>query len=156
MTKLDLLTVILVLGFLGCGQYLDTNKEKENLIKTDTEFSNMSLEKNAAEAFSTYFADDGIQIRPNGEPIVGKSAIREHLSSGGKFTLTWVPKQAVVANSGELGYTWGVYKTTFQGPNGEQLERTGKYLTVWKKQPDGKWKVAADIGNQDRQKENTN
>jgi ketosteroid isomerase-like protein len=156
MRKLNLLTLITFLGIFGCKENMDMNKEKEYLIKTDTEFSKMSSEKNAAEAFYTYFANDGIQIRPNGEPIVGREAIREHLSSGGKFALTWEPKNAEVANSNELGYTWGVYKTTFLGPNGEQLERTGKYLTVWKKQPDGKWKVAVDIGNQDQQKENKN
>jgi ketosteroid isomerase-like protein len=27
--------------------------------------------------------------------------------------------------------------------------RTGRYLTVWKKQPDGSWKVVRDIGVQD-------
>ncbi|MDI6780166.1 MAG: DUF4440 domain-containing protein [Bacteroidota bacterium] len=56
---------------------------------------------------------------------------------------------AEVSNSGDLGYTWGTYKTKFEGAQGKPLERTGKYLTVWKKQNDGGWKVIADIGNQD-------
>jgi len=27
-------------------------------------------------------------------------------------------------------------------------ERRGKYITIWRKQADGRWKVAADLGNQ--------
>ncbi|MBU1297688.1 MAG: nuclear transport factor 2 family protein [Bacteroidetes bacterium] len=152
MTKLYLLPVLLFLVFLGCGQNINLDREKENLLKTDAEFSQMSSEKNAAEAFYTYFADNGIQIRPNGDTIVGKDSIREHLTSPQKYILTWEPKMAEVSNSGDLGYTWGTYKTKFEGPQGKPLERTGKYLTVWKKQNDGGWKVIADIGNQDTPK----
>jgi ketosteroid isomerase-like protein len=26
---------------------------------------------------------------------------------------------------------------------------SGNYVTIWRRQPDGSWKVAVDIGNQD-------
>jgi ketosteroid isomerase-like protein len=34
-------------------------------------------------------------------------------------------------------------------PDGTVRRATGKYLNVWKKQPDGSWKVLVDIGNED-------
>lgn len=30
------------------------------------------------------------------------------------------------------------------------MDDTGKYLTVWKKQPDGNWKIVRDIFNSDK------
>jgi ketosteroid isomerase-like protein len=31
--------------------------------------------------------------------------------------------------------------------DGQPTTETGKYVTVWKKQKDGSWKVALDMGN---------
>lgn len=64
-------------------------------------------------------------------------------------SLTWEPLQAEVSDAFDLGYTHGTFESRFPGPNGELSVTTGKYLTVWRKQPDGSWKVAADIGNDD-------
>ena len=48
---------------------------------------------------------------------------------------------------GDLGYTIGTYHMEFQDPEGDLLAIDGKYMTVWKKQPDGTWKVAVDMFN---------
>jgi ketosteroid isomerase-like protein len=54
-----------------------------------------------------------------------------------------------VAKSGELGYTSGTYQMTFNDPSGKPISDTGKYVTVWKKQSDGGWKVLLDSFNSD-------
>ncbi len=38
---------------------------------------------------------------------------------------------------------------TVPGPDGEPASVVGKYLTVWQKQADGRWMVAADMFNAD-------
>jgi ketosteroid isomerase-like protein len=61
------------------------------------------------------------------------------------YVLRWEPQNADVAISCDLGYTTGpsFYKdSTVQ--NGEQ--RFGQFFSVWKKQSNGSWKVAVDIG----------
>jgi ketosteroid isomerase-like protein len=35
------------------------------------------------------------------------------------------------------------------GSNGSIAEIDGKYLTIWKRQPDGNWTVAVDMFNAD-------
>jgi ketosteroid isomerase-like protein len=152
MYKAISIITILLLTSLNCQKNPNIDKEKEVLLKVDTEFSKMSIEQGAAEAFYYYFAEDGMQIRPNGDPVVGKETIREQLTSTQKFTLKWEPKTAVVSKLGDLGYTWGTYKTIIEVQDSSELERTGKYLTVWKKQSNGSWKVIADIGTQDTKK----
>jgi ketosteroid isomerase-like protein len=69
------------------------------------------------------------------------------VKSSSNYILDWVPQLAEVSQAGDMGWTWGWYTTTYNDANGEQQTARGKYLNVWKKMPDGSWKVVADIGN---------
>ena len=57
-------------------------------------------------------------------------------------------KADYVSVSGDLGVTAGPYQLTMMD-NGKKVEDKGKYVTVWKKQSDGSWKVVRDIFNSD-------
>jgi ketosteroid isomerase-like protein len=54
-----------------------------------------------------------------------------------------------VARSGELGYTSGTYDFSMKDASGKIISDKGKYVTVWKKQADGTWKVLLDTYNSD-------
>jgi ketosteroid isomerase-like protein len=58
-------------------------------------------------------------------------------------------ERQVNAHSGDLGYTIGAYEMTFNDPTGKTVSDKGKYVTVWKKQKDGSWKVLLDVFNTD-------
>ena len=132
----------------SCTSKIDLEKEKDNLLKTDIEFSKTSVEKGAAEAFYLYLADDAVQLPAGLPPIVGREKIRASMSGSSKAVLKWEPVKAEVAKSGDLGYTWGNYEISWQGEDGRTEKLYGKYLNIWKKQPDGTWKAVVDIGNQ--------
>jgi len=53
------------------------------------------------------------------------------------FALSWKIDRAVVMASGTMAYTAGTWQMA--SPSG-----TGPYLAVWRKQPDGQWKVLID------------
>ncbi|PYX88395.1 MAG: nuclear transport factor 2 family protein, partial [Acidobacteria bacterium] len=55
--------------------------------------------------------------------------------------------KAEMAASGDLGYTYGTFEFRAKDKDGHPIVRYGKYATVWKKQKDGTWKVAMDMGN---------
>ena len=55
--------------------------------------------------------------------------------------------KAEMAASGDLGYTFGNYVATSKDKDGKVVKHYGKYVTIWKKQADGSWKVAMDTGN---------
>lgn len=57
-------------------------------------------------------------------------------------------KADYAAVSGDLGVTSGPYQLTMMD-NGKKVDDKGKYVTVWKKQADGSWKVVRDIFNSD-------
>jgi ketosteroid isomerase-like protein len=77
--------------------------------------------------------------------VVGTDAIRKTFSemfSAPGFALSWTPSKAEVSASGDIGWTAGTYDMTMGG-----VKDNGKYITLWRKQPEGTWKVAADIFN---------
>lgn len=61
--------------------------------------------------------------------------------------LSWEPKVAHVIRGGEVGVTTGTFTSRAPGPDGTPRERHGEYMTMWVKQPDGRWLVVADTGS---------
>ena len=141
------LFLILIIVFGGCMGEIDLNKEKTDLFNTDMEFAATSEEVGPAEAFYLYMDKEGIQLPINGDAVFGNITIRDRMLSAGEYQLLWTPKKAEVSKSADMGWTWGTYTYKGEDENGEDIQRTGKYLNVWKKQDDGRWKVAVDIGN---------
>jgi ketosteroid isomerase-like protein len=126
---------------------IDLDAERAALLRTDREFSERSASKGLTDAFLAYMAEGATMLPPNTGPVVGREAVKELLGDGGGVLLTWTPIKADVAASGDLGYTWGTSEWRVPGPNGPTLARTGKYVSVWKKQSDGAWKWVVDCGN---------
>ena len=52
-----------------------------------------------------------------------------------------------MSGSGDLGYTYGNYVFISKDKDGKIVASYGKYMSVWKKQKDGSWKVVVDMGN---------
>jgi ketosteroid isomerase-like protein len=99
-------------------------------------------------AFATYVAPQGV-VFSGSEIVMGIDAVRalydEQQRTGG--TLNWRPVYADAVDSGDLGLTVGEYVFTGRGANGTVVQRFGKYLTIWKKQPGGEWRFVVDGGN---------
>jgi len=118
------------------------------LMDADRAF-NRATAARRTDGWMEFMAEDGEMIRAPGT-ITGRAAIREAMAKAfadTSFFLTWEPDQADA--SGDLAYTNGHYTARFRDAKGNAQVRTGRYLTVWKRQPDGSWKVVRDIGVQD-------
>jgi ketosteroid isomerase-like protein len=119
------------------------------LLDSDARFARETAER-GVEAWAAWFAEDGTMYPARIDPVQGRGAIRELMSDlydprtgRGALRLEWQPTRAEVSESGELGWTTGTSRAVT--PDGE---RRGKYISIWRKQADGSWKVAADLGNQ--------
>ncbi len=62
-------------------------------------------------------------------------------------TLSWVPTKAEVVGGGDLGYSTGRSLLKGKDANGAPIERRSEYLTVWRRQKDGSWRVVFDTGS---------
>ena len=131
----------------SCTSAIDNDEEARRLLETDKAFSKLSTEQGAAKAFYQYLDADAIQLVARGEPVNGLDQIYQRMSQDTVSTLVWEPQQAVVAKSGDLGYTWGFYTYVSKDEQGESFVKSGKYLNIWRKHADGEWRVLVDIGN---------
>jgi len=97
------------------------------------------------KAFGTWFADDAVTLN-NGKPsVLGRTAIAAQAQWDPKtYQLTWTPQGAQMGPSNDMGFTWGHYEGRSKDKNGGLVVISGRYFTVWKKLPDGTWKVALD------------
>jgi ketosteroid isomerase-like protein len=121
----------------------DRGKALSSLIDAERAFSRTSGTKGIREAFLTWLAPDATVFQPG--PVEGRP-VYEKMDPANPAVLTWEPEIAEVAASGELGYTSGPYEVR---PNrGAEPTGFGHYVSVWKKQADGTWKVLLDIGVQ--------
>lgn len=68
------------------------------------------------------------------------------LDPASERTLWWEPYDVVVAASGDLGYTRGRYESRSLDPTGKSVVRHGRYVTVWCRGADGRWRARVDIG----------
>lgn len=145
---------LLVAGAVGiqaAGIRDDTTgaAEAEELLAADRAFARATAEK-GAEGFASFLADD-VWFLSDGSPITkGKQAAVkswEPLLSNPETSITWEPVKADA--SGNLGYTVGQYEVRGKTPEGKAFVERGKYITIWKKQPNGEWKVVIDGGNTD-------
>jgi len=126
----------------GTGQS-DREKALASLIEAERSFASLSEQKGIRKAFLTFLAEKAIIFRPM--PAEGRP-VYEQMAPTNPTVLTWSPEVAEVSASGELGYTSGPYEVR---PNrGTEPTGFGHYVSIWKKQADGTWKVLLDIGVQ--------
>jgi len=156
-----LLTLSGLLLFAACASppepavvEIDLDAARAAVMQADQDwYQAYSSSDNPVEVFVDGLVDDGAHLLPPDAPLsVGKEAIGQviaMLEAMPGFSVRWSPSLAEVGGGGDLGYTIGTYQIGFDGQDGQPVEIVGKYLTVWRKQSDGTWKVAADMFNPD-------
>jgi ketosteroid isomerase-like protein len=119
--------------------------------EADVAICKVAAAKNLEESLS-FYADDASAFPPNTPMLTGKQSIRKWVSelmATPGFAMSWQPTKVETSRGGDLAYTVGTYQLTMNDPKGKPVADRGKYVTVWKKQPDGRWKMVADIFNSD-------
>ena len=119
---------------------------KMELLDADRSFSKMSEMQGMRTAYMAYIDSNGVLLRPNNFPITGGDAVDLiSQSNDSAYIMTWEPKSASIASSSELGYTYGIYSYKIKNTDSVLF---GTYVTIWKKQPDGKWKFVLQTANE--------
>lgn len=114
------------------------------LLELETKFSD-AVAKGGGKAFSSWFAEDGISLANKEAPVMGHAAIAARAVWDPKeYQLTWIADGAQMGPSNDMGFTWGHYDGVSKDQHGEMVRTSGRYMTVWKKQSTGEWKVALD------------
>jgi hypothetical protein len=101
------------------------------LMDADRAFA-AAVRDGGVEAWVSWFATDGAQMAGLDDPSV---------------SLSWEPLRADIAASGDLGWTTGTYVSEGTAPDGSVSRSEGRYVSIWRLQGDGSWKVVMDLGN---------
>lgn len=124
-------------------QEASAEEAMDEMVSTDKAFSEASAKDGMKKAFLAYVADDAVLLRPGYMPIVDGDVIKFlNAQEDTSFIMTWEPHGADIATANDMGYTYGVYTV-----KARDTVLKGTYLSIWKKEEDGKWKFVLDTGN---------
>jgi uncharacterized protein (TIGR02246 family) len=125
------------------------NTADAELVKQAFDAFNSDIAAKNLEAIKAHYASDAVMIIPGQAPFVGIDAIMGDYNQyaadkAGKY----VPgaETTAISSGGDVAYGEVNYQTTFTNPATKAVETRDRYnLTVFKKQPDGSWKVVRDV-----------
>ena len=150
------LAASILLWTAGCTQapppVIDT---RDADIKTIKDMDAAEAKDMAAKAFDKmpkYYADDAVLYTPGAPAAVGKDGIQAlaKMLPEMDLDLKFSSSKVDVAKSGDIGYSAGTYTQTATDPKTKKRSmEKGNYVTIYKKQTDGSWKIIQDINTPD-------
>jgi ketosteroid isomerase-like protein len=138
---MKLLLIICAFAALAFGQQqpaIRSSQTDEVAIRAADEAWTKAIAKKSIEETVSFYDSEAMTAGSAMPPAKGISAIRnmwKQLLSDPGFALTWKVDKVVVTESRTIGYSTGTWHIgTDSGP----------YFAVWRKQPDGKWRLLMD------------
>ncbi len=140
--KVFLCCSVLTIALVARADETDPLEAARVMLENEGKFVAMGLEQGTRAASLAFFADDGIIFEPG--PLNAKKTWTTRSDEGGP-SAKWQPVFAAIARSCDLGITTGPSEWRKQKDD-EKPIGYGQYISVWKKQKDGTWKVVLDVG----------
>jgi ketosteroid isomerase-like protein len=145
-----LFATLLALALAACGgpparvqqaAPLPRMDDTASLAAAETAFAAHSVREDMRVAFLAAFAPDGVFVR--NAWVVSNDWLRDRPAPA--IVLDWRPQYVEVAASGELGLSTGPWKITSKAKP-EAPPSYGQFVSVWRREGAGPWKVAVDLG----------
>jgi ketosteroid isomerase-like protein len=113
----------------------------DSLVAAEKAFAKAAAEKGTREAFLQYLADESVVLAP--DPVPGKETWKARPDPHN--FLSWYPVRAEISQAGDLGWDTGPWQLRPKGKNDKTVLH-GFFVSVWRKQADGTFKVEYDGG----------
>jgi len=111
----------------------------------------LALETGDLELWLSLHTDDIVKMGPDAPSVLGLEQLRAHMEPAfDNFTFEMTINTEEAQVSGDLGFARGTYTLSMTPKaGGETISAMpdGKFLTIWKRQPDGSWKASHDCYN---------
>lgn len=134
---------------ISAGDRIDARAE---LLAADRAFAKAAAER-GLDGWMSFMTDDVARVTKIGEKIIsGKEAVRKadaRVFADPKRKLVWDPVDAHVFADGKTGLTSGRYRMLGTENGKETVLSSGGYVTGWRKDANGQWKVNFDTGTPD-------
>jgi ketosteroid isomerase-like protein len=143
-----MLVAILVAQAASTAQAQTDAQALQRMVATERAFAAATAEVGVRDGFLAFFANDSVQIRRGVtvtlEPAREQLAARPMSPLPLSNRLLWEPFTGHVSSDGLLGWLTGAY--VLMSPDSNKVISQGAYFSVWKRQPDGTWRVWLDEG----------
>lgn len=125
------------------AQEPDSSSALFQMREAERNFARSSVKNGRNAAFVENFADESV-IFTNTWITTGRQYWNDRKAT--PVVLKWEPEFIDIADSRDFGISTGPWEAQEYRPNTTPVS-TGYFLTVWKKQPGGLWKVILDAGS---------
>lgn len=115
---------------------------QRELVEAERAFVRLAAERGFRDSFFEFFAEEGIGFNPH--PMRMKANLANQPSAPGPWGVVWAPVYGDIAAAGDLG--WNTGPLVIEG-RGDKPDGHGLFFSVWKRQPDGSWRVVLDVGS---------
>jgi uncharacterized protein (TIGR02246 family) len=147
-TPLFLLPLIaLNCSVFGADQQSGLREARQAIDKGNAQWIE-AWDKADASLIAALFAEDGVLLGRNGKFFKGPQQVLERMKpvlegagKGVKATVTTVDLWL----DADIAYETGTYSYKYQ-EKGKPVTEEGRYVTIWKRQGDGSWKIIMDMG----------
>lgn len=141
----------LLIATTACSN-VDLQTEVAALRSADSLGQALIMDGNA-QGLMAVFSKDATNYPPSG-PIEGGETIQlgfeDRFAVPGFALIRSGPTRIVMAGSGDLAYTVATEELTFEDENGELTAVESRRLTIWKRQPSGRWQIVENMWNYGR------
>jgi len=150
-TKKIVLTCAAIVFTLSAMAQTGNQKEEKKLMELSREWAETVKTRDVQKTVS-YWSKDAVLMTPDQGQLIGHEQLSAMVKGGMDipgFEVGWVPTQATVSRSGDIGYV--ISKKYVKVPDGEGNINTYNFINVgiWEKQKDGTWKNTVGIYNPD-------
>lgn len=126
---------------------------EQQLLAADRAFAKATAERRL-DGWMEFMAADVARLEKIGAKFIkGKEAVKKAdsvLFANPKRCLVWEPVDAHHFADHKSGVTTGRYRVITQESDGKEVTLSqGAYVTGWRKEPSGQWKVIFDTGTPD-------
>lgn len=91
---------------------------------------------------------DGLAFTGAGDPTSGPAIYAAYgRDAPSPLKLSWIPVEVFASTGGDMAASWGRF--TIVAADSKVKPVTGRYVTVWRRSADGKWRAIMNIGNPD-------
>jgi len=154
MKRFFIFVAVFALSFVlaSCAQLLGPTPTESGTVRKAIEDAAAkfvaAVSRGDAVSVAAFYREDAKLLPPNSQMIAGRQAIQEFWQAflqTGTVQLTLETKD--VDSRSDLAYEIGAYTLKIQPKSGSAMTEAGKYVTIWKRQTDGSWKIAVDTWN---------
>lgn len=151
LTWKSLAPVWVLMACAGCQRHAgsqDSQAAGEQGIRQVVAATEAAVVRRDMRQYLRYFAPNAAHVLPNRPIDYGVAQRKGGFPPG--YAVTMRIEKVAVAHSGDLGYAFGDYQQARQDARtGEIKHMTGKWMSVFQRQPDGTWGAIADTYNVD-------